>query len=232
MLACPRVPLENQGFWACKTGHLQKHHTPVMGTSGRGCSFRQDGTNTVMSVWPRSRNQVTASRMPRQENTSLFPWLGEGGTGQPTGPAPRSSPSAGLSPGSSVPGPVPTRPEWPDPALGLSPRFHLLKVGIHPGIWQHGLPAGGGSGPCNTPGGGEKVPGDFWFLPHPELLGPWDTDVHRQTESPPSLLVTRAVVGAGEEPARLTREKPDCSGLKFSRAHSLGLGPQRAQGRG
>lgn len=53
-----------------------------MGTSGRGCSFLQDGTNTVMSVWPRSRNQFTASRMPRQEKTSLFPWLGRrGGAG-------------------------------------------------------------------------------------------------------------------------------------------------------
>lgn len=54
---------------------LQRRRSPVMGTSGRGCSFLQDGTNTVMSVWPRSRNQFTASRMPRQEKTSLFPWL-------------------------------------------------------------------------------------------------------------------------------------------------------------
>lgn len=59
-------------------------HSPVMGTSGRGCSFLQDGTNTVMSVWPRSRNQFTARRIPRQEKTSLFPWLGRrGGQGQP-----------------------------------------------------------------------------------------------------------------------------------------------------
>lgn len=59
-------------------------HSPVMGTSGRGCSFLQDGTNTVMSVWTRSRNQFTARRIPRQEKTSLFPWLGRrGGQGQP-----------------------------------------------------------------------------------------------------------------------------------------------------
>ena len=56
----------------------------MMGTSGRGCSFLQDGTNTVISVWPRSRNQFTARRIPRQEKTSLFPWLGRrGGQGQP-----------------------------------------------------------------------------------------------------------------------------------------------------
>ena len=59
-------------------------HSPVMSTSERGCSFLQDGTNTVMSVWPRSRNQFTARRIPRQEKTSLFPWLGRrGGQGQP-----------------------------------------------------------------------------------------------------------------------------------------------------
>lgn len=83
-------------------------HSPAMGTSGRGCSFLQDGTNTVMSVWPRSRNQFTASIMPRQENTSLFPWLRRGGgvsrEGVPLQPLPR------LSPPPFGPGPTPAFP--------------------------------------------------------------------------------------------------------------------------
>ncbi|TNN57386.1 hypothetical protein EYF80_032462 [Liparis tanakae] len=48
-----------------------------MGTSGRGCSFLHEGTNTVISAWPLSTKKFTASWMPRQENTSLFPWLNE-----------------------------------------------------------------------------------------------------------------------------------------------------------
>lgn len=48
---------------------------PVMGTSGLGCSFLHDGTNTVTSVWPLFRKKFTASWIPRQEKTSLFPWL-------------------------------------------------------------------------------------------------------------------------------------------------------------
>lgn len=48
---------------------------PVMRASGRDCSFLQAGTKTVISLWPLSKNQSTASFIPRQENTSLFPWL-------------------------------------------------------------------------------------------------------------------------------------------------------------
>lgn len=73
LLGSTRVP------GTVRLSHFQRAYIPVMGTSGRGCSFLQDGTNTVMSVWPRSRNQFTASRMPRQEKTSLFPWLAEKG---------------------------------------------------------------------------------------------------------------------------------------------------------
>lgn len=51
--------------------------SPVIGTSGLGCSFLHEGTNTVMSVCPRSRKKFTVSWIPRQENTSLFPWLHE-----------------------------------------------------------------------------------------------------------------------------------------------------------
>lgn len=50
-------------------------YTPVIGASGRDCSFLHAGTNTVMSLCPRSRNQSTANWMPRHEKTSLFPWL-------------------------------------------------------------------------------------------------------------------------------------------------------------
>lgn len=49
-----------------------------MGTSGLGCSFLHKGTNTVISEWPRSRKKFTASWIPKQEKTSLFPWLNEG----------------------------------------------------------------------------------------------------------------------------------------------------------
>lgn len=77
-------PGDSQGSWGSKIIPVQRCHSPVMGTSGRGCSFLQDGTNTVMSVWPRSRNQFTARRMPRQEKTSLLPWLeGRGWLGSP-----------------------------------------------------------------------------------------------------------------------------------------------------
>lgn len=48
---------------------------PVIGASGRDCSFLHAGTNTVISLWPLSRNQSTASCIPLQENSSLFPWL-------------------------------------------------------------------------------------------------------------------------------------------------------------
>lgn len=48
---------------------------PVMRASGRDCSFLQAGTKTVTSLWPLSKNQSTANLIPRQENTSLFPWL-------------------------------------------------------------------------------------------------------------------------------------------------------------
>lgn len=100
---------EKQGSWGGKPTPLQRCHSPVMGTSGRGCSFLQDGTNTVMSVWPRSRNQFTASRMPRQEKTSLFPWLwgrggGSGGRGS------HSSPCPGSQPTPFRPGPTPAFP--------------------------------------------------------------------------------------------------------------------------
>lgn len=50
-------------------------YTPVIRASGRDCSFLHAGTNTVMSLCPRSRNQSTANWMPRHEKTSLFPWL-------------------------------------------------------------------------------------------------------------------------------------------------------------
>lgn len=50
-------------------------HRPVIGASGRDCSFLHAGTNTVISWWPRSKNQSTANRIPWQENTSLLPWL-------------------------------------------------------------------------------------------------------------------------------------------------------------
>lgn len=46
-----------------------------MGASGLGCSLRQVGTNTVMELWPLSRKKLTASWIPRHENTSLLPWL-------------------------------------------------------------------------------------------------------------------------------------------------------------
>lgn len=48
---------------------------PVMTASGLDCSFLQAGTNTVISLCPFSKNHSTASWIPRQENTSLFPWL-------------------------------------------------------------------------------------------------------------------------------------------------------------
>lgn len=48
---------------------------PVIGTSGLGCSFLHEGTNTVTSVCPRSRKKFTVSWIPRHENTSLLPWL-------------------------------------------------------------------------------------------------------------------------------------------------------------
>lgn len=48
---------------------------PVMGASGRGCSFLHRGTNTVMSRSPLSQNQFTASWRPWHENTFLSPWL-------------------------------------------------------------------------------------------------------------------------------------------------------------
>lgn len=49
--------------------------SPVMSASGRDCSFLQAGTKTVTSLWPLSKNQSTANFIPRQEKTSLFPWL-------------------------------------------------------------------------------------------------------------------------------------------------------------
>lgn len=48
-----------------------------MRASGRDCSFLHAGTKTVMSWWPRSKNQSTASWIPWHENTSLLPWLQE-----------------------------------------------------------------------------------------------------------------------------------------------------------
>lgn len=53
---------------------------PVIGTSGLGCSFRHEGTNTVTSVCPRSRKKFTVSWIPRHEKTSLLPWLQQTGT--------------------------------------------------------------------------------------------------------------------------------------------------------
>lgn len=49
--------------------------SPVISASGRDCSFLQAGTKTVTSLWPLSKNQSTANFIPRQEKTSLFPWL-------------------------------------------------------------------------------------------------------------------------------------------------------------
>lgn len=43
--------------------------------SGREFSLRHLGTNTVMSLWPRARNQSTHNLIPRHEYTSLLPWL-------------------------------------------------------------------------------------------------------------------------------------------------------------
>lgn len=108
-----RVSIENRGSWGRETMPLQRCHSPVMGTSGRGCSFLQDGTNTVMSVWPRSRNQFTARRIPRQEKTSLFPWLGRRrGRGRPA--APRSAQEGGgLHSSPCLP--------WPAELLGSAP---------------------------------------------------------------------------------------------------------------
>jgi hypothetical protein len=48
---------------------------PRIGASGRDTSFRHFGTKTVISSCPRARNQSTAKQIPRQENTSLLPWL-------------------------------------------------------------------------------------------------------------------------------------------------------------
>jgi len=51
-------------------------HLPmILLLSGLEASLRHFGTNTVMSMWPRIRNQSTQILMPRQENVSLLPWL-------------------------------------------------------------------------------------------------------------------------------------------------------------
>lgn len=181
------VSLGKKPGWGSATPN-QRCHSPVMGTSGRGCSFLQDGTNTVMSVWPRSRNQFTARRMPRQENTSLFPWLGRRrGTGSaleggwPAIPSHRQEGVAlqasalgsahcplaqGLhsllvptASGMARPG---TFPEVPSPDSEETPR-NLAAPASH---------VGEGQAACNTPGGGGKALAAFWFPPHPGVLGP------------------------------------------------------------
>ena len=48
-------------------------HSPVVGVSGLDDSLRHMGTKTVISLWPRLRNQSTQILMPRQENRSLLP---------------------------------------------------------------------------------------------------------------------------------------------------------------
>lgn len=58
-----------------KATALETASLPVMRASGLDCSFLQAGTNTVISLCPFSKNHSTASWIPRQENTSLFPWL-------------------------------------------------------------------------------------------------------------------------------------------------------------
>ena len=190
-----------------------------MGTSGRGCSFLQDGTNTVISVWPRSRNQFTARRIPRQEKTSLFPWLGRrGGQGQPavalacTGgrqaalqPLSWLVEPLGLAPRPLAGAPAPvftavSHTGCDDQTWGFfSPRFLSQQTARRrPGIWQHLLPMWGRVRPLTTHlGVGERR---------------WDhrdPDVHRRTESPPlPCRLAGLWVGAGEE-------KPGCSGLKL-----------------
>jgi hypothetical protein len=45
----------------------------TIGASARGCSFRNWGMKTRMSIWPRDTKKFTHSRMPTHENTVLFP---------------------------------------------------------------------------------------------------------------------------------------------------------------
>lgn len=110
---------------------------------------------------------------------------------------------------------VPTAPRMTSP--GTFPESHLPTVRKHPGIWQHPLPMWGRVRLLATHlGVGERR----WRLlvpAPPRLLGPGDTDVHRQTESPPS---------------PRTEEKPDCSGLKFSPALTSGAVAEEGEGEG
>ena len=46
-----------------------------MGASGLDDSFLHLGTKTVMVLWPRIWNHRTQIQIPKQENTSLLPWL-------------------------------------------------------------------------------------------------------------------------------------------------------------
>lgn len=61
--------------------------------------------------------------------------------------------------------------------------------------------------------------GDLGILPHPSCRDHGDVDMHMQAESPLSLNTTQQG-GTSEEggggTGHVKREKPDCSGLKFS----------------
>lgn len=89
--------------------------SPVMGTSGLGCSFRHRGTKTVTWAWPRSRKKSTASWIPRQENTSLFPWLRHKSQSQ-RGPAAVTVAQQNNTPGVCVQLLVAVETAWPSHA--------------------------------------------------------------------------------------------------------------------
>lgn len=70
-LYCSHPLSPNCTYWL--PNDAQESDLPAMGLSWRGGSFLQSGTKTLMYVCPLSRNQSTASWIPQQENTSLFP---------------------------------------------------------------------------------------------------------------------------------------------------------------
>lgn len=123
------------------------------------------------------------------------------------------------------------------PSCGTFPKIPSAQSVDPPRNLAALAPHGGeGQATCNTPGGGEKVPGDFWFLPHPELLGLRDTDVHRRTESPPSLphcCSSSAAQWWGWGRTSLANQRETrLFRIKVQPHSSRRLGPQRAQGRG